>query len=129
MKKKTMEFKGNFFEKAHFRKKITLKLTGYIVCPEIYHHDVKTAAILGPPSWISKFFQNVREPPKIAEKYSKSIKSAKKEVNVMELKLIFVNGNTKLQIWKKNGCRNDVAMVKSSSRHNNLSNQFIPDKF
>ena len=49
-------------------------------------------------SWISKFFQNVRKPPKITEKYSKSIKL--REVKIIELKLIFTNGNKKLQIWK-----------------------------
>ena len=81
-----------------------------------------------PPSWISKFFQNIRKPPKITEKYSKSIKQCKKnlkEVKIVELKLIFINGNTKITNLEKHVCQNDVAMVTSSSRHNNLSYQFI----
>ncbi len=42
--------------------------------------NVKTAAILDPPSWISKFFQNVRKPPKVTAKYSESIKLSLKSV-------------------------------------------------
>ncbi len=78
-------------------KAITMKLRGYIVCPKNYllvyvtwvddvtsrkklHHNLKTAAILDLPSWISNFFQNVRKPPKITAKYSKSIKLCLKTV-------------------------------------------------
>ncbi len=46
------------------------------------HHDVKTAAILDPPSWISIFFQNARKPPKTTAKYSKSIKMCFKPVKM-----------------------------------------------
>ena len=48
------------------------------------------------PSWISKFFQNIRKPPKITEKYSKTIKKCKKDlkkvkIHAVALKVIFIN--------------------------------------
>ena len=71
---------------------------------------------MDPPSWISKFFQNVGKPSKITEKYSKSVKQCKKkkslkEVKIVEFKLIFINGNTKITNLEKHVCQNDVAMV------------------
>ena len=61
------------------------------------HHDVKTAAILDPPSWISTIFPKHQ---KTAQNYWKILKIYKtvqknlKEVKIVELKLIFINGNT-----------------------------------
>ena len=105
-----------------------MKLTGYIVCPKIYlfkyvtwdddviSRDNYIMMSKQPPSWISKFFQKVRKPPKITEKYSKSIKQCKKpqEVKIIELKLIFINGNAKITNLE-NVCQYDVAMINSQS--------------
>ena len=124
---------------------IAIKLTGYIVCPKIYlfiyvtcgddvtSRDNYIMMSKQPPSWIHHLgFQNFSKTSekKITEKYSKSTirqcKKILKEVKIVELKLIFINGNTKITNLKKHACQNDVAMVTSISRHNIISYQFIP---
>ncbi len=70
-----------------------MKLRGCIVCPKIYlliyftwGDDVKSRdnyimMSKQPPSWISKFFQNVRKPPKTTEKEFKVNKTVQKPLN------------------------------------------------
>ena len=82
-------------------KAMTMKLRGQIERPKIYflkyftYDDFQTSAMLDPPPWISKFFQNVSKMPKITEKVlknnirvQKGLKGAKSCIQ-------------KLQIWKK----------------------------
>ena len=93
-----------------------------------FHYNVITAAILDPSSWILTFFQNVRKPPKITEKYSKSITRAKKtnKVTTIAFKLHFINKNTTITNLGKHVCQNAVSMVTSISWHNTLPYQIIP---
>ena len=98
-----------------------MKLTGYIVCPKIYllvyvtwddyvtsrdNYNVKTAAILDPPSWIG-FWKIL--------KTNKNVLKTRKKVKIIALKLFFINRNTKITNLGKHACQNAVAMVTSSS--------------
>ena len=49
-----------------------------------------------------------------------------KIVKITAFKLILINKNTKIANLEKHVCYNAVALVTSSSRHNNLSYQIIP---
>ena len=131
---------------AEYLSKNTFKLKGYIVRPKIYlliyvtwDDDVTSRGKYimmskQPQSWIRHIgFQNFpirQKTAQITEKFSKSIKQCKKKKNlkgvkISESKLIFTNGNTKITNLEKYVCENDVTKVTTSSKHNNLSYQFI----
>ncbi len=125
-------------------KAITMKLTGCIVCPNIFllvyvtwddddtSRDNYIMMSKQPASWIchlrfQKFFNNAKKPPKITAKNTKSIKLWLKTVKgeKITLQLIHINRNTKITNLGKHACQNAVAMVISSSWYNNLSYQII----
>ena len=117
-----------------------MKLRGYIACPKIYlliyvtwdddatSRDNYIMMSKQPPSWIrhlgfQSFSKTPEKRPKLPESTQNLLIGAKdtlKEVKMIELKLIFINGNTKITNLGKHVCQNDVAMVTSSYRHNNL---------
>ncbi len=96
------------------------------------HYDVKTAAILDPPFLIEIFFlkrqQTTQNYCKVL-KINKIVLKTRIKLKIIALKKSFINRNTKITNLGKHAYQNAVAMVMSSSWHNNLSAKLFPDKF
>lgn len=84
-----------------------------------------------PPSWISKFFQNVRKSLKITEKNSKPIERYKNDqkVKVAVFKLFLINKDTKIPNLEKHTVKMQLPWQHQVLDTATCNIQFFPNKF